>query len=262
MDTPTEATASQAQSNAENGISSNPKQQPRLPTHDEHKTAVADAFDRLADDSSLGWGARRSLYSYYSKQHQIIRSMEDMDKVHEGSMDEFEAAVAAEEKHAQRALNYSFISNIILLGVRAAIAAISGSLSLIVALIDAVLDVLSGGLMYYLAWDSRRTVNKYRYPVGKHRMEPLGVIVFSCIMATAAFTIIVEGIKQLVANESSADGLNQKWVVIGGTILMVAMKAVLYFYCRKSKNVAAQAFATDHLNDVIVNASFLSLVVA
>lgn len=34
-----------------------------------------------------------------------------------------------------------------------------------------------------------------QYPVGKERMEPLGIIVFSVIMGTAAFEVIVEGVK-------------------------------------------------------------------
>lgn len=45
----------------------------------------------------------------------------------------------------RRALNASFASNVVLLAVRVAIAAISGSLSLAVATLDAILDVISSG---------------------------------------------------------------------------------------------------------------------
>lgn len=45
----------------------------------------------------------------------------------------------------RRALNASFASNVALLAVRVAIAAVSGSLSLAVATLDAVLDVVSSG---------------------------------------------------------------------------------------------------------------------
>jgi hypothetical protein len=50
-----------------------------------------------------------------------------------------------EEAQVRRALNLSFASNLVLLVVRVAIAAISGSLSLVVATLDAVLDVVSSG---------------------------------------------------------------------------------------------------------------------
>ncbi len=45
----------------------------------------------------------------------------------------------------RRALNLSFASNCVLLLVRLVLAFISGSLSMVVATLDAVLDVLSSG---------------------------------------------------------------------------------------------------------------------
>lgn len=39
---------------------------------------------------------------------------------------------------------------------------------------------------------------------------------------------------------------------------MVVMKGALYLYCKRSPNVSAQAFATDHLNDMIVNSTSLA----
>ncbi len=80
-------------------------------------------------------------------------------------------------------------------------------------------------MLYWTSWQSKRE-NKYLYPVGKERMEPLGataaaasafilvywchilphsavhalainagVIVFSTIMATACFSVILESVK-------------------------------------------------------------------
>jgi Co/Zn/Cd efflux system component len=44
-----------------------------------------------------------------------------------------------------QALNYSFISNLVLLGVRVAVAVLSQSLALMVTTLDAVLDVIRYG---------------------------------------------------------------------------------------------------------------------
>jgi divalent metal cation (Fe/Co/Zn/Cd) transporter len=125
---------------------------------------------------------------FYRRQNDIIDSMLVMDAVHAGEAD-FDTT--EEEALARRILNYSLISNVILLAVRVAIAVIAGSLSLIIATIDAVLDVVSSLMMYYCAWEARR-VDQHRYPVGKHRMEPLGVVVFSVVMATAAVNVVIE----------------------------------------------------------------------
>lgn len=54
----------------------------------------------------------------------------------------------------------------VLLLVRVGIAAISGSLSIIVTTLDAVLDVISGFIIWFTAL-SIRNVNKYKYPIGK-----------------------------------------------------------------------------------------------
>ncbi len=40
----------------------------------------------------------------------------------------------------------------------------------------------------------------------------------------------------------------------GGTIGVIAMKIGMYMMCRKSNNPSVQAFALDHINDVVVNA--------
>ena len=54
----------------------------------------------------------------------------------------------------------------VLLLVRVSIAAVSGSLSIIVTTLDAVLDVISG----FIIWSTslaRRRKNKYRFPIGQ-----------------------------------------------------------------------------------------------
>ena len=49
---------------------------------------------------------------------------------------------------------------------------------------------------------------------GQTRMEPLGIIVFSCIMGSAGFSIILEGCQQLVAGRRTE--LPSLWIVVGG----------------------------------------------
>ncbi|KAI3651437.1 hypothetical protein MP228_003708 [Amoeboaphelidium protococcarum] len=199
--------------------------------------------------------ARRRLQQYYLRQSAIQSGMQDVDLLQRG---ELTVDSTEEDALARRALFLSFAANIVLLGVRVAVAVLSGSLSLIVALMDAVLDVLSSSFMFWAAKQAN-SVDIYRYPVGKHRYESLGVVIFSTIMGTAAFTLIVEGVRQLIEpHDGLTETLNSQWLVVGFTIFVVGFKFLLYLYCRRSKSAAVQAFATDHLNDVFVNS--LSLV--
>ena len=55
-----------------------------------------------------------------------------------------------------------------LLVVRVGIAVISGSLSIIVTTLDAVLDVISGFIIWFTSL-AIQDVNKYKYPIGKVR---------------------------------------------------------------------------------------------
>lgn len=56
--------------------------------------------------------------------------------------------MAQEERQVRLAMNASFAANCLLLLVRVAIAVVSGSLSLVVATLDAVLDVVSSGALW------------------------------------------------------------------------------------------------------------------
>lgn len=190
---------------------------------------------------------RTAVHGYYTRQNELIDSLLETEQIHRGS---YTIDGAGEATHVRRALNLSFAANCILLAVRTAIAVVAGSLSLAVATLDAVLDVISSACLYYTTFAASRR-DKYAYPVGKERMEPLGIIVFSTVMGTAAFTVVVESIKALV-NGASSDMPHVEWVV-GGTLGVVAMKLALYFYCRGSTSAAVDAFALDHLNDVLVN---------
>lgn len=56
------------------------------------------------------------------------------------------------------------------------------------------LSLAPAAVMFFAASEARRH-NKYRYPAGKERLEPLGVVVFSIVMGTAAVSVIIQGIK-------------------------------------------------------------------
>ncbi|PRW59960.1 putative aldo-keto reductase 2 [Chlorella sorokiniana] len=230
--------------------------------HTTYHAAYSDAIERLRDfkrdhvqlqrllakTPTLSRKQRRSLQAYYLRQNELIDALLQTEQIHRGL---FTNDAHREEAQVRRALALSFAANCLLLVVRTALALLSGSLSLVIATLDAVLDVVSSIMLYWSAHQARQR-NKYQYPVGKERMEPLGIIVFSVIMGTAAFQVIVEGVKALLSGAAPDLG-GKMGIVVGGTLGVVAMKLALFLYCRGSPSPAVAAFALDHLNDVLVN---------
>lgn len=49
--------------------------------------------------------------------------------------------------------------------------------------LDSLLDFLAGGILWFTHL-SMKKVNIYKYPIGKLRVQPVGIIVFAAIMAT------------------------------------------------------------------------------
>uniref|UniRef100_A0A453FVY3 Uncharacterized protein n=1 Tax=Aegilops tauschii subsp. strangulata TaxID=200361 RepID=A0A453FVY3_AEGTS len=112
----------------------------------------------------------------------------------------------------------------------------SGSLAIIASTLDSLLDLLSGFILWFTAF-SMQTPNPYRYPIGKKRMQPLGILVFASVMATLGLQIILESTRSLLSDggEFSLTKEQEKWVVdIMFSVTLV--KLALALYCRTFTN--------------------------
>lgn len=205
-----------------------------------------------------GAAEAKQVAGYYKKQNQLVEQFQEMEEFLErtsGKSDEEARGKTAEEeadeKHAQLAMRLSFYSNVALLAVKLVAAISSGSLSIITSALDSVLDLVSG-LILFMTDKSMRNSDKYLYPIGKSRMQPLGIIVFSCIMGTFGFQILIEAVRQLLG-PAHTHHLEHLMLMIGIMIGVIVLKFFLYLFCRTSKSPAVQAYAQDHRNDVLTN---------
>ena len=114
---------------------------------------------------------------------------------------------------------------------------------------DSCLDIVSGCVMFVTSLLMRKK-NPLKYPVGKKRMEPLGVIVFATAMFTATIQLLTAAVQTLL--EGSSDFVMDVLpiCVIGVTIVA---KCILFVYCRTVNNPSALALADDHRNDILTN---------
>lgn len=76
------------------------------------------------------------------------------------------------------AINVNLSANTILLILKIIVTILTSSLSVIASLVDAALDFLSTAIVLFTGWMIARQ-DQYAYPVGRRKLEPIGVLVRS-----------------------------------------------------------------------------------
>ncbi|XP_062168818.1 metal tolerance protein 10-like isoform X3 [Alnus glutinosa] len=163
-------------------------------------------------------------------------------------------------KSEKMAVYVSNIANLVLFVAKVYASIQSRSLAVIASTMDSLLDLLSGFILWFTAHAMRKP-NQYNYPIGKKRMQPVGIIVFASIMATLGLQILIEGVRQLMSkSKPETDPEKEKWM-IGIMVSVTIVKFVLMVYCRRYKNEIVRTYAQDHFFDVVTNSVGLAAAV-
>mmetsp|Transcript_4655 Transcript_4655/g.8125 ORF Transcript_4655/g.8125 Transcript_4655/m.8125 type:complete len:416 (-) Transcript_4655:247-1494(-) len=164
--------------------------------------------------------------------------------------------------HAEKvkaAVIISNVCNFVLLFAQIIAFASSHSLSLMANLIDAVLDLVAG-FVVYTAWRMQSSRDKYKYPIGRSRSEPLGVIGMACLMTAATLMTLEQSTQCLIAGAEGERGfVGLSPAVVALVLIALGTKLCLYLFCRSIDDVSAKSLAVDHVNDVISNAGSLTM---
>lgn len=162
------------------------------------------------------------------------------------------------------AIYVNFAMNTLLLIGKVIVAVLTNSLSVLASLVDSILDFLST----LIIWLSTRLVEqrdwrtKIDYPVGRSRLEPIGVLVFSILIIVSFLKVGDEALQKLIDGFSlwpgRETGETPMVVEIGVSAflimsLTVAVKVLCYFWYRSVKSSAVQALAQDSITDVVFN---------
>ncbi|KAJ9657760.1 hypothetical protein H2201_008073 [Coniosporium apollinis] len=156
-------------------------------------------------------------------------------------------------RNAKWAININVIANILLLAAKCAAAGYSSSLSLIASLADSALDLLCT----LIVWSTNKLVQwrlarlKAKFPVGRKRLEPLGILVFSIIMIVSFLQILKESVEKLLPGKGEAAPLPA--VAIGALAATVGIKGFIWIGCARIKTTQVQALAQDCKTDVVFN---------
>ncbi|KAI1820793.1 hypothetical protein F4861DRAFT_521733 [Xylaria intraflava] len=148
------------------------------------------------------------------------------------------------------AIYVNFAANVLLLAGKIIVVSFVPSISVLASLVDAMLDFLSTIIVWITTVLISRQ-DQYRYPVGRRRLEPLGVLVFSVVMITSFVQILLQSIQRLMSPDREIVELGVSAIsIMAGTIVI---KGICWLWCRLVKNSSVQALAADALTDVIFN---------
>ncbi|KAF5728123.1 metal tolerance protein 10 [Tripterygium wilfordii] len=200
-------------------------------------------------------GKEHKVSEYYKKQKRLLEGFNEMETMTDsgclhGNLTEDEMEQL--ERSERMAIHISNAANIVLFVAKVYASMASRSMAVIASTLDSLLDLLSGFILWFTSY-AMKTPNHYHYPIGKKRMQPVGIIVFASIMATLGLQILIESGRQLIfKSKPETDPEKEKWM-IGIMVSVTIVKFLLMVYCRRFKNEIVRAYAQDHFFDVITN---------
>jgi hypothetical protein len=151
------------------------------------------------------------------------------------------------------AIYVNFVINFFLLVGKIVVALLTNSMSVIASLVDSVLDFLST----FIIWVSTRLVDqrdwktKHLYPVGRTRLEPIGVLVFSVLIIVSFLKVADEAVQRLVWGSHEVVDIGIPSIIIMS--LTIIVKVYCYLWCRTIDSSAVQALAQDAMTDIVFN---------
>lgn len=157
---------------------------------------------------------------------------------------------STESPIVQFAINMNLLANATLLILKIIVTVMTSSLSVIASLVDAALDFLSTAIVWVTSMMISRQ-DQYSYPVGRRKLEPVGVLVFSIIMITCFFQVAIEGVSRITGNDHTVVQLSISAVAIMASTVVI--KFICWLWCRLIRNSSVQALAQDAETDIVFN---------
>ncbi|CRK20246.1 hypothetical protein BN1708_012798 [Verticillium longisporum] len=192
-------------------------------------------------------GNKRKLTKFYTRQNELIDQFLGAD-------DEERLKVEEDEKNQpkiQFAIWASFVLNFLLFVIQLYAAVSTGSLALFATATDAFMDFVSSLVMLVTSALAVRP-SVYKYPVGRTRIETIGIILFCCLMTTVAVQLLIESGRRLAEGESDSEALHLVPIILISVAIFT--KGSLMFYCLAyRKYPSVHVFYIDHRNDIAVN---------
>ncbi|KAG0576481.1 hypothetical protein KC19_5G083500 [Ceratodon purpureus] len=158
-----------------------------------------------------------------------------------------------EEPLESLAITLSNVANVVLLILKIFASVKSKSLAIVASTLESLLDLLAGVILLFTRWAMKQE-NVYKYPIGKLRVQPVGIVIFAAIMATLGMQVVITATEQLLEGDQGRkmDSGEIVWltVVMG---IATAAKLALFLFCRTFKSEIVHAYSLDHSFDALTN---------
>ncbi|KAG9231386.1 cation efflux family-domain-containing protein [Amylocarpus encephaloides] len=189
----------------------------------------------------------KKIKKYYNRQNALIDA-------YLGSNDEEQLEIEDTAQNGGKvrfAVNASFVINFCLFVIQLYAAISTGSLSLFATAADAFMDLVSSIVMLVTSRLAAKP-NLEKFPVGRKRVETVGILLFCALMTTVSVQLIIESARSLSHGPSGAEELHI--IPIAFVSIAIFSKASLFIYCFLLRRYpAANIFMIDHRNDIAVN---------
>ncbi|GKT46545.1 metal tolerance protein 7 [Colletotrichum spaethianum] len=183
-------------------------------------------------------GNKRKLKKFYNRQNELIDQFL-------GAEDEERLQVAEDARVGPKikfAVNASFTVNFCLFVIQLYAAVSTGSLSM---------DLVSSFVMLITSRMAARP-SVYKYPVGRTRIETIGIILFCALMTTVAIQLLVESGRALAEGARTSEKLHIVPIVIVSVAIFAKGSLMVYCFAYR-KYPSVHVFFIDHRNDIVVN---------
>lgn len=151
------------------------------------------------------------------------------------------------------------------------------SLSVLAALLDSVLDVVSQLVLTHTEKHSSLQRSSAFYPAGASRLEPIGVLTCAALMGVASFEVLKDSMMALIFSKTAMNADDLTLSSFWNMLSIVLIKVGLLYLCNRAANrrllrssssmdndteskakteiadSTMEALAKDHLNDVLSN---------
>ncbi|KAK3945640.1 cation efflux family-domain-containing protein [Diplogelasinospora grovesii] len=192
-------------------------------------------------------GDKRKLKKHYTRQNELIDQFLGAEG-EEANAIEQDARYRLKIKFAVYA---SFGVNFCLFVIQMYAAVSTGSLSLFATAADAFMDLVSSFVMLITSRLAARP-SVYKYPVGRTRIETIGIILFCALMTTVAIQLLVESARAL--GEGAREAMELHIIPLTFVGVAIFAKTSLMIYCLFYRRFpSVHVFFVDHRNDIVVN---------
>ncbi|KAI0714832.1 CDF manganese transporter [Earliella scabrosa] len=193
----------------------------------------------------------KAIEDFYHRQNGLIISLlKPMDEHTE------DARIEQGSSHTQVriAIWASLIANFFLCILQMYAAIASESLSLLSTGIDAVFDISSNILLFWLHQKAAR-MDKDKWPVGGARLETIGNILYGFLMGSVNLVVFVESARTIIARDSDEERNALHLASLIEVTAAWGVKFVLFVYCfsLRKRSSQVQVLWEDHRNDLWIN---------